>query len=95
MNSHEPTPDTPSADTGATPPRTLWRHARRIAVAVIGLSVVLFGAALLVLPGPGILVVFAGLSILALEFAWARRLVKKAREKSLQLARRGKSRETP
>lgn len=83
------------SDPGAEAPRTLWRQARRIAVAVIGLTVVLFGIALLVLPGPGILVMFAGLSILALEFAWARRWVKKAKEKTAQMTGRNRAPRAP
>jgi tellurite resistance protein TerC len=49
-----------------------YKWARRIAVAVIGGSVLLIGAAMVVLPGPAILVVPLGLGILGLEFAWAR-----------------------
>ncbi len=45
---------------------------RRIAVAVVGGAVLLFGIVMIVLPGPAILVIPLGLGILALEFAWAR-----------------------
>ena len=50
---------------------------RKLIVAVIGITVVLFGLALLVLPGPAMLVVPLGLAILATEFAWARRLIRR------------------
>jgi uncharacterized protein (TIGR02611 family) len=90
-----PPGDQRPAGTSDEAPRTLWRQARRVAVAVIGASVILFGAALLVLPGPGILVVFAGLSILALEFAWARRMVKRAKEKARQMIRRNEPQNRP
>ncbi len=50
---------------------------RKMIVAVIGSTVVLFGLALVVLPGPAVVVVPLGLAILATEFAWARRLVKR------------------
>lgn len=50
-----------------------YRLARRIAVLAIGGTVLLLGIALLVLPGPGILLAAAGLAILGAEFAWARR----------------------
>lgn len=53
---------------------------RRIIVAVVGATVLLLGIALLVLPGPAILVIPIGLSILATEFVWARRLLEKARQ---------------
>lgn len=46
----------------------------RIAVAVLGGAVVVLGVVLIPLPGPGWLIVFAGLAILATEFAWAERL---------------------
>jgi len=44
---------------------------RRMLILVVGSTVVLFGVLLLVLPGPGILVIIVGLAILATEFAWA------------------------
>ena len=50
-----------------------YKIARRIAVAVIGGTIVLAGAVMLVTPGPALLVIPLGLAILALEFAWARR----------------------
>jgi tellurite resistance protein TerC len=55
------------------------RHARRVIVAVIGTTVLLFGIALIVLPGPAFLVIPLGLGILAAEFAWARRLLRRVR----------------
>lgn len=57
---------------------------KRVGVTVVGLVLLAVGAALMVLPGPGILVIFAGLAVLAVEYAWARKLVvgagKRARE---------------
>ena len=49
-----------------------YRQARRIAVLLVGGSVLLFGMALIFLPGPAVVVIPAGLAILSLEFAWAR-----------------------
>ncbi|MCC2320681.1 PGPGW domain-containing protein [Cellulomonas xiejunii] len=57
----------------------LPRPVRMVAVAVVGGTVVLTGVAMLVLPGPGILAILAGLALLATEFAWARRWLDKAR----------------
>lgn len=51
------------------------RNARRLVVLVVGGTVVLAGLALLVLPGPAMVVLPLGLAILATEFAWARRLL--------------------
>src|SRR5215471_14929641 len=53
---------------------------RRVVVSVIGATVLLIGVALLVLPGPAFIVIPLGLAILATEYAWARRWLKKARE---------------
>lgn len=61
---------------------TIYRHARKLIVLVIGVTVLLIGLALLVLPGPGMLVIIAGLALLGIEFAWARSLLKKLKEKT-------------
>ena len=50
---------------------------RKLIVAVIGTTVVLFGLALIILPGPAVVVVPLGLALLATEFAWARRLIRR------------------
>ena len=49
----------------------LWR----LLVGIFGSSLVLTGLALVPLPGPGWLIVFAGLAVLGLEFAFARALL--------------------
>ena len=56
----------------------------RIGMAVFGFVVVLAGLAMLVLPGPGLLVIAIGLGILALEFAWAERLLERTIDKMEQ-----------
>jgi len=43
-------------------------------VATVGFSLLLAGLAMMVLPGPGIVTVLAGLTVLATEFHWARRV---------------------
>lgn len=43
-------------------------------VMVIGFVLLIMGLVMLVTPGPGLLFVFFGLSILALEIKWAREL---------------------
>lgn len=55
------------------------RLARKIGVALLGGTVLLIGLALIVLPGPAILVIPFGLTILALEFEWAREWLRKFR----------------
>jgi uncharacterized protein (TIGR02611 family) len=70
------------------PFKVVWRFIRksgkRVAVTIAGFVVLLAGVAMLVLPGPGILVVIAGLAILATEYVWAQRLLMKAKKKAEQ-----------
>ena len=65
------------------------RLAWRIFIGLIGGGVTVAGAVALIGPGPGILVLLAGLGILATEFAWAgevmmhtKRIAAKAAEKT-------------
>jgi hypothetical protein len=55
------------------PGLTAMKKVKRIIVALVGGTVLVVGFALVVLPGPAFLVIPAGLAILAMEFAWARR----------------------
>jgi hypothetical protein len=57
--------------------RWIGRNAKRMAVAIVG-AAFLRGVAMLVLPGPGIVVSLIGLAILATEFAWAERMLDRA-----------------
>lgn len=52
----------------------------RVVIAVLGCAVIGLGVVLLPLPGPGWLVIFLGLGILATEFVWAGRLLTWTRE---------------
>lgn len=60
----------------------LGRNGRRIGITIAGGVVILVGIALLVLPGPGWLLIFAGLAILSTEYVWAKRLLVTARRKA-------------
>jgi tellurite resistance protein TerC len=51
------------------------KQAKRLIIAVIGFTVLLTGLAMIVLPGPAIVVIPIGLAILATEYVWARRLL--------------------
>ena len=51
----------------------------RVVVGVLGTALVVTGLVLVPLPGPGWLIVFAGLAVLATEFAWAHRLLQFAK----------------
>ncbi len=55
------------------------RAARRVAVGVVGTTVLVIGVVMIVTPGPAILVIPAGLAILGTEFRWARRQVDRIR----------------
>jgi len=61
------------------------RQVKRLMVAVIGGTVTLLGIALIVLPGPAFIVIPIGLAILATEFLWAKRLLRKARDMASRL----------
>jgi hypothetical protein len=64
------------------------RAARRILIAVIGGTLVLLGAIMLVAPGPGIPVVLGGLAVLATEFLFAARLMQRVKAQARALAQR-------
>ncbi len=49
--------------------------AYQVTVAVVGAVVLVIGVIAIPYPGPGWLIVFAGLGILATEFPWARRIL--------------------
>ena len=55
------------------------RRAYRLVVGIVGVAVVVVGLVLLPAPGPGWLIIFAGLALLASEFEWAQRLLDHAR----------------
>lgn len=71
------------------------RQARRIAILIIGSTVVLGGVVMIVLPGPASLVIPAGLSILAVEFVWARRWLARVREAVQKIKRSLQSESIP
>ncbi|MBS0398601.1 MAG: PGPGW domain-containing protein [Proteobacteria bacterium] len=73
------------------PERPLWLiWLRRIGVVLAGGAVLVIGIAMIVLPGPAIVMIPVGLAILGLEFAWARRWLRKARARGRLLTRRRK-----
>jgi drug/metabolite transporter (DMT)-like permease len=57
---------------------------KTVAVAVLGGLLTLAGIALLVLPGPGFVLVAAGLAVLATRFSWAKKPLDYARDKAEQ-----------
>jgi tellurite resistance protein TerC len=59
-----------------------YKHARRVVIAIVGGSVVVVGILMIALPGPAIVVIPTGLAILSIEFAWARRWLRKLKAKT-------------
>lgn len=57
----------------------ITRHTKRAAIATAGGLVVIIGLILVPYPGPGWLIVFAGLAILATEFEFARKVLETLR----------------
>ena len=64
--------------------RLVWR----LFIGFIGGGITVFGAVLLVAPGPGVLVLLAGLGILATEFAWAGRIMLHTKKMASKAAER-------
>jgi uncharacterized protein (TIGR02611 family) len=50
-----------------------------------GFTLLLAGVIMLVTPGPGWLVIFLGLTVLAAEFVWARRLMDRVKHQGNRL----------
>ena len=50
---------------------------RKVVYSVIGATIVLIGIVMIVLPGPAFIVIPLGLAILASEYAWARRIIRR------------------
>jgi uncharacterized protein (TIGR02611 family) len=66
------------------------RHlAKRLIIGVVGFTILAIGVVMMVLPGPAFIVIPIGVGILATEFAWAKRLLRKVEEKL-----RGQTRKT-
>src|SRR5262245_8016978 len=67
--------------------RFIWRSSKRAAIFVVGVALLVVGFIMFVTPGPGIVLVVAGLAVLATEFAWAEHLLDRAKEKASQAGR--------
>jgi uncharacterized protein (TIGR02611 family) len=76
------------------------RLAKRIVVFILGFSVILVGIVMIITPGPAIVVIPAGLAILAVEFAWARRWLRRLKAflklyRNRRKGRNGSARQSP
>ncbi len=61
-----------------------YKHAKRLVKIVIGFTLLICGIALIVLPGPAIVVIPIALAILAGEFVWARKLLRRVKREILR-----------
>ncbi len=58
-------------------------QAKRLIKIVVGFTILLLGCIMLITPGPGIATMIGGLAILATEFVWARKLMKRFKEEAV------------
>lgn len=72
--------------------RVLARFARRGVIFVVGVALLVAGAAMMVLPGPGIATVLLGLIVLAREFSWAQRALAWVRSRAVDLKNQAQAR---
>ncbi len=63
--------------------------ARRLSLEIVGWTLLLAGIAALVLPGPGLLMVFAGMAVLSQRYDWAERRVEPVRLRAMRAAAYG------
>jgi len=70
--------------------RTLTQ-AKRVIVIVIGFTILAAGIAMIVLPGPAVVVIPVGLAILATEFLWARKLLDRVKERIMRMKKSNSS----
>jgi len=59
----------------------IYKSVRRYVIFIIGATIILLGVVMIATPGPAIIVIPFGLAILATEFIWARKLLKKFKSK--------------
>ena len=57
-----------------------YKTARRVVIAVLGSTIIAIGIVMIVAPGPALIVIPIGLTVLGIEFAFARRWLKSLRE---------------
>jgi uncharacterized protein (TIGR02611 family) len=65
------------------------RAAKRLALEGLGWLLVVAGIAALVLPGPGLLALFAGLALLSQQYEWAERRLEPVKRQALKTAADG------
>jgi hypothetical protein len=69
--------------------RFIARSSRRIAVSVVGAVLLVAGLAMLVLPGPGLIVIVLGFAVLGTEYAWAAAALERSKRLATQAGQVG------
>jgi uncharacterized protein (TIGR02611 family) len=70
--------------------RFVLRSSKRIAVTVVGFALVALGLVMLVLPGPGIVVVVIGFAVLGTEYVWAATMLERTKRAAEWAGQRAK-----
>lgn len=76
-----PSPQLPVQWGDMSPIAWTLKHAKRIVIVVVGVTVLGLGIVMTVMPGPAIIVIPLGLGILSTEFIWARKLLHRIKER--------------
>jgi uncharacterized protein (TIGR02611 family) len=63
--------------------------AKKAGAQLLGWTLVILGLAAMILPGPGLLLLFAGLAILSQQFTWAERRVEPVKRQAFKTAEEG------
>lgn len=69
--------------------RRLSGAAKRLVLEIVGWVLVVAGIAALVLPGPGLLMLFAGLALLSQQYTWAEKRVEPIKKRAMKAAEEG------
>jgi len=58
------------------------KRIKRVFVLIVGVTILIIGIAMIILPGPAVIVIPIGLAVLGTEFLWARRALSKIKRRS-------------
>ncbi len=75
--------------------QVLMRSGWQATVTVVGFGLLGLGVVLLFLPGPGLLVVIAGLAVLGTQFAWAERALRRVKQRARRAREAARGRVSP
>ncbi len=64
----------------------MQKAARRLLLEVVGWTLVVVGIAALILPGPGLLMLFGGLAVLSQQYDWAEKRLHPVKERAMKTA---------